>query len=380
MAPWALESSRLCLSVQETLIKKIIYVEKEIQNKKKDLKDVKKQLGMKLDVPLTKDLSQHLKNRVKKYDSEIEGYNKLLLVLKSIGDSIAFIYLPKYDIKPLTFKESPGYLSGKDGFKLELKVFRDVFLLGSIAILNDITTCLRYGDITVVSQNKPPFLMEVKSSEIQNQRGKRQAVEAKGISDYLNSGQTLQNGWLVKRHLAQFIEENHRLSLNHLIENAINHGSAFEFVEDGLYYYVDTETGGGKLKDLAQIVKGSPIVISLNEYQFVPGYYPFILSINNPYALFEFYRQRLNILIIVDFDTIKQKLYSSGLDVKWENDDEWIFSISSTTGENREFGPMKVGHYYFGRVPYEFLSLEYFLREIIAGFRSPMVNEWTTPV
>ena len=54
---------------------------------------------------------------------QIEEYRWILDIHQSIGDGIAYTFIHKLDIKPLNFKESAGFLSGKKGFILEKKYF-----------------------------------------------------------------------------------------------------------------------------------------------------------------------------------------------------------------------------------------------------------------
>jgi hypothetical protein len=96
-------------------------------------------------------------------------------LLKAIGDGVAFLYLSKWDLKTMVFKEKPGFISGKEGLSLERRVLREAFARGGFAILNDLTTCLRYGDLTVPGA-EGFMIIELKSggTGARSDRAKRQ--------------------------------------------------------------------------------------------------------------------------------------------------------------------------------------------------------------
>jgi hypothetical protein len=97
-----------------------------------------------------RDEASALKVRLKQNASRKDDYDTILLVLRDIGDAVAFTYIDKWDIKPLCLaKEPAGFISGKEGLRLELNIFRYLKSKNKICILNDITNSIRHGDITV---------------------------------------------------------------------------------------------------------------------------------------------------------------------------------------------------------------------------------------
>ena len=63
-------------------------------------------------------------------------------------------YFDKWDIKPQSFKEPPGFVSEKAGLNFELRILRLVFSSGHVEILNDLTNCLRYGDVSILARGR----------------------------------------------------------------------------------------------------------------------------------------------------------------------------------------------------------------------------------
>lgn len=171
-----LKSQDLCLEVQETLIRKISYFEKRIRFLKAQIKSSKQLLRTKISPPLTKPQAAALKLHIEDGYYLIDQYQRLQFLFRTIGDALAFIYLDTWDIKPMAFKESPGAISGKKGARLERKILRAIVRSGYVAILNDLTNCLRFGDITVVRDGFPQIL-EVKSSKAKDARSNRQISE-----------------------------------------------------------------------------------------------------------------------------------------------------------------------------------------------------------
>jgi hypothetical protein len=68
--------------------------------------------------------------------------------------------------------------------RLERAILRAVFRKGGMGILNDLTNCLRYGDITVPIGGKF-LLIEAKSGKSRTPHGERQETKMRKISDYL---------------------------------------------------------------------------------------------------------------------------------------------------------------------------------------------------
>lgn len=125
----------LCRDIQELLLKKLSYVEKKVRRLKVQVKDYKKGLSGGQSRRLTKGEAAEIKAAIKECHRKIDEYQYLLRVLKSIGDGLAFIYINKWDIKPMSFKESPGAVSGKSGGKLERDIVRSILNSGVIARL-----------------------------------------------------------------------------------------------------------------------------------------------------------------------------------------------------------------------------------------------------
>ena len=163
-------NNEIAYSIQLTLVDEIIKIEtliksnrKIINNNKLITKDKNTPMEIRRTISMEtkhlRDIERHLKEALKQ--------------LRNIGDTLAFSYFKKYNLKPLCTKQSAGFISGKKGLKKELDELRKIFLKGKFAILNDLTNSLRYGDITTMLDGKP-YILEIKSSNIKNARIYRQ--------------------------------------------------------------------------------------------------------------------------------------------------------------------------------------------------------------
>jgi len=98
-----LEKRELGLEIQESLIKKVFHIEKRIREFNELIKQNKVRLGTKQTPPLAKKESARLKDDITKYRKAKEDCEYVLNLFWSIGDALAFIYISRWDIKPMTF-------------------------------------------------------------------------------------------------------------------------------------------------------------------------------------------------------------------------------------------------------------------------------------
>jgi hypothetical protein len=365
-----------CLVLQESLIDRIIYVEKRIRSLKFSSKECRRELSRTEPVRLCKNESIVIKQRVEYVESLIKDYKLVSYIFRSIGDGIAFTYLNKYDIKPLSFKESAGFISGKEGLWLEKKLLRLAFQVGGIAILNDITNCLRYGDVTLINKGIPT-LIEAKIRIRGDAREERQHAKGQKILDYLRTKEAKDlviPGYLVKRIGMHAKERHHRPKLNRLIRNALRLGHSFSRVEDGLFYLVTTELDVALIKTIIERCKMPPYYYFINMFkQGGPEYFPFTLSIQDPEALFAFYNGQLFIFVFIDPDVVFKSLLAQGLQGEFQEDEQYWLKLNHVEKEKAKFSPLFISRHLFLRVPLEFLSLEWMLNEI--GFKAHLFPE-----
>lgn len=228
----------IAYDIQMDLLEYIIEIENEIRT----IKD-----KIKLNKQISNDKNNENEVR-KKFSIEAKELKELSILykeaikrLREIGDSLAFSYFSKHDLKSLCWKQSAGFISGKEGLQNELAKLKSIFESGGFAVLNDITNSLRYGDITV-DDNGLPRLLEIKSSSNKNERiiTQQQNIEQRMEmfnNDYLES--FLGTDKKFRRVYSNRAEVNYREELQILIDEAIINGSVVKEMEEGLVYSID---------------------------------------------------------------------------------------------------------------------------------------------
>jgi hypothetical protein len=155
----------LALEIQEQLIKRISRAERLIRRIRRANEEIKKQLTQRQ----TKEVAERAKLVYRVNEGKIDAQKNLISCLRSVGDSIAFIYGNRWDLKQFAFKQDSGFITGKKGARLERKILRGAFGIGAAAVLNDLTHTMRHGDITAFHPDlslhggSPCLLIEAKS-------------------------------------------------------------------------------------------------------------------------------------------------------------------------------------------------------------------------
>jgi hypothetical protein len=319
---------------------------------------------------LSKIQSSEIKRQISHCENVVDSYQSILSLLRDIGDGIAFIYLDKWDIKPLCLaKERAGFITGKEGFRLELACFRVLKQRNAVGIFNDITNSIRYGDITLC-YNKIPVTIEVKSGGM-SKRSQRQFEQATNVLNYLQDDEAIgiyPN--MIDKKLTRsshlFIEKNHRIKLNNLLKTAFTSGNnQLLKIEDGLYYHIAFSDDVENILDRLPKQAHWCVHFINDEKRRKIGYFPFTLSIKNPEYLFEFYRGNVLIAAYIDFNVIIKELEKKELILTFLEDEIYFFSIRHS---RLELGSITVSRHFFSRLGAEFLSLKWMLNEITGKF------------
>lgn len=185
------ERVQLLLSLQKTLIRQIIRIEKGITR----LKRARKRLSGSKSVPRIPPeqfKTKVIKQLMTQCDDRITLYRRQLFCWRFIGDGIAAIYQSKYSLKQLHFddqqnqKQDAGFLLGKIGFKQEYKMLIKGIRMGVPLLLCDLTNIIRHGDLCLLGTHEP-VLIEMKSSGNRNRRAARQQEQLRELSRFFNS-------------------------------------------------------------------------------------------------------------------------------------------------------------------------------------------------
>ncbi|MES2677460.1 MAG: hypothetical protein V4612_04010 [Pseudomonadota bacterium] len=354
----------LCFSIQEKLLNHIRRIEYQIRKIKSNNSEIQNLIK---NGRLPKEESKKLKQRIEYNILKKNSYDRLLLIFRDVGDGVAFIYLDKWDIKPLCLSKEPaGFVSGKKGLKLELKIFRKLKLSKFPFIFCDVTNSVRYSDIVIVKHGIPLFL-EIKSgkSSASNERALRQKENIQKLAKYLIIDEADDLFGLkgkVTRISTVKKEKHYRKSLNTLIEKAgYSRNNVMNKIEKGLYYAIlYSEERESFEKVINKLPKsGKWILSNVNEQKkYKQSYYPFTLSIIDPERLFEFYVEEFSIIIFIDLNIVEEICSKESVVMAFHGDEQSFISFSY-----QEEGTLTMSSHLFGRVCAEFLSLEWMITE-----------------
>jgi hypothetical protein len=372
----------LCYYIQEKLLRHIKAAESKIRAinlKNEDLNfRIKNARLPKMEASLLKSsIAENLEVKA--------AYFSLLSVYRDIGDGIAFIYINKWDIKPMALdKEHAGFISKKKGLRFELKAFRMLKSNSIIAIFNDITNSLRHGDLTIPNSGSP-IIFELKSgaSSANSSRAQRQITKAQNVLDYLKTDvgvdiYKMQNGIPMYRFGTVEKERFYGRELTEMMQSALRDKKSFiREVEKGLYYSVvfNESDIDSVFSKLPKSIK--PILMSVNDRKGRNlGCYPFTLSISDPHTLYEFYSGSFVSFIIVDAIEIDRQMSRKKFSVSYLDDNEYFLELTHIdTGSI-----IKLSNHFFGRLVTDFLSLKWFLTHAVSNLNEIERLESAKPV
>jgi hypothetical protein len=352
--------------IQETLLAFTLRMESSAQNLRSEQSLLRRDLSV--GPRRTKKESSLIKARLQETKSDIESCSNALRTLKIIGDTVAFAVMDAWDIKPFAFKEDPGYLSGKVGLEVELDAFRLGFRAGGIAILNDLTTCLRHGDVTFLNPATGELaLFEAKSNPNNtSNRTVRQKEAADKVLAWLDTdladGLYGLPGWFV-RGAAHSAPHYNTALMQQLVEKARAMKVASGSPESGLTYVATTEFAAENVEDCLASCKGEPVVALLGaSTPWPPAHRPVSLLLGSGSSLIDFLSGELVLIVVLDSGELVSGFERRGWRVAFDPEKERPVELyhSQAPGDNPQ---MSIGGHMYGRLFTEALSLDWFTRE-----------------
>jgi len=351
----------LGLEIQLKLLDLLCSMENEINGIKMSINEMKKNSKTQ---KLLREERISIGTKITSLNEDIIFIKEDMKRVRELGDSIAFLYFDKHDIKHLCWKQSAGFIGGKEGLEKELKTLKKIYEFGSYGILNDLTNSIKYGDITTEKDGKP-ILIEVKSSGNINPRIERQRkdieqamsiIKLDEIDDFMGGSKKF------KRIYTSIPEENHLDDLRELISTAFLHGVAYGIVEEGLLYIVhyksnDFINGFSLMKE--KII--DPYIFYINGMKDVrENYTPFSIIFSDEISLMEFYAGNLIISVVVDKYILSNLMEDNGYKLDFENN-----KVVVTFTKDNQKHKMEVSSFHFTRLGREFFSIRYFVQGII---------------
>ncbi len=368
-----LKNTDLLLSFQFKIIRNIIRSERMIKGLKSflgELKATKRKGGLK------KEQSKLIKENIKSVEQAIDDVKFKIYIFKMFGDSVAFLYLDKFDIKHFFYnvvdyspKESAGYMGGKDGLKEEWELVKKACKAGVPTLLNDITMSMRHGDVCLLGEGAP-VLVEVKSSQNKNNRVERQKNNLNRLAEFLaeDKAEDFRGMPLVLRKELCFSEVTYKKEFNEHLNVCREKGISWVRLEDG--FYVVSNRGCDLDIALSQLdLRGGEIApIFLNEYKnnqlWVP-LTPFVNLINDARDLCDFINGELTILCVLDLDCFKQIALNEGFELVFVDGEDYSM-IFKELGGSLILG---VSWQMMLRTPLEMVSMSWLIKDSIDRFK-----------
>lgn len=374
-----IRDSKLGMTIQENLIILISRAEWRIARKKKSIRAIREIMSASR---LTKEEATASKLRVKQLQDSIDQDKLTIGFCRDIGDSIAFLYIDRWDIKPLFLKEPAGAITGKKGSRLERAIFRRIYKEGYRCLLNDLTGSIRFADITVFGPYGTFRLLEAKSGNGGNKkRAARQQADATAVMKYLITDKREFDGAPMFRRSLEERPRYHVKAANSLINQFLrgNGEQVFREVEPGVFY---TVLGQPYSEELMRRFKRSegPIMVEFcnNLKRKGEAYYPFPLSFDDVDTIMAFYAGSFSFGVMVDFTKVMRL---SGMAGRIERSDDphrpMIFYPEGPVPEDMP-PHLTIGWHILNRLAGEFLSPRSFVRLIAQRYSSFAADPFVT--
>ena len=352
----------LVLEIQEELIARTVRTEGAIRQTKKSIKAFRQEIrAVSRDDRRVRGISGQLKLR----QSLLASNQDYLEILRTIGDALAFIFGDRFDLKPLAFREAPGFIGGKRGARLERAMLRIAFEQGHVAILNDLTHTLRHGDVTVFNSDGTFRLFEAKSGRGGDYaRNKRQLEATQSMAKYLVTDVREEEGGVWQRVAVNATPTDHSAFVTNALQHLPPAGWSLTEVEPGLHYLlIDCAIGSLNEEMFSGLDRSKPVeLISVNDMKYERmGYMPFPLLIRDANLLCRFYTGQLVINILVGLDRVNELLSRHGLSITFGDDPYMHWKVHDDSGAKYE---SFVSAHFVGRLAAEFVKLEWLVENI----------------
>jgi hypothetical protein len=257
-------------------------------------------------------------------------------------------------------KQEAGFISGKDGFVQELAWLFEIIKDGVPAVLSDITNSVRYGDVCLLGGDDP-YPIEVKSnSSRRNQRGKRQAAKLAELQRFLEEDVAIdfRGSPYVRRVETSTLDNDCLEHMNLCIQSARPGGYSIFCPEPGLVYAaIDGHIDLSIIFDNKNMEQSSLFFLNdeKTEKRWVP-YLPFVNSIRDTNALFDFVAGNMILLVLVDAAYLCKQLTMPGWKVSMIKHPTMIIRFEHENGDT-----FAASQQFYGRLGFEFMSLKSFV-------------------
>jgi hypothetical protein len=215
--------------LQIHMIEELLLQEGAVKHYRQVLSDLEKSSGSFDEGKSQEDIGFHR--------SELFLHRMYANAIRGIGDGVAWRALG-YDravLRLLGERETKQHLSS-EGTLQELREWSYQFATGSgIAILNALTNCLAFGDVTVVRADGSAEIVEVKASKTKSSRKIRQKQAMSEVVTLLSSGEGKNEERDVRIEILPITPETSLDKVRELLDTASESGWAARRISDCLY-------------------------------------------------------------------------------------------------------------------------------------------------
>lgn len=314
-----------------------------------------------------------LKASIKRCEAHLDRHKWLLSIWRAFGDGIAFLYLDKWAIKPLLYniqdpnkKEHAGSILGKSGLKNELKLLRTIIGSGIPALLNDLTNCIRHGDICLLTSNDPQ-LIEVKSSTNTNARTQRQIENIQSIHDYHRTDQAKNVRGVphLQRTELSRQETHYRDLLDASIDSALKIGHVMAEPEAGTRLIATTSSSKETWdKVFSGFIPSAFYILNTLKNENEWGvYFPYTLSIRSLDNLYAFLDGQVFLVVAFDMVPLAIAARRRGFVLSQTADPTWPIQLDWLRKTHPEPAQARMSSHFLGRMACELLSWKWALSE-----------------
>jgi len=153
------------------------------------------------------------------------NYELLARAYRSLGDSLALLFIPFHDFKAFMTRGAPGRITRKLGTRAELKYLHKQDAFGGYMIFHGATNALTYGDLSFFKERGyPPVIIESKGkTSIKDLRVEKQKKAADHILGYMRDDEVsnfLGTGNGAIRVEPSIKVEDHRKALNKALKES----------------------------------------------------------------------------------------------------------------------------------------------------------------
>lgn len=300
-------------------------------------------------------------------ERRVEGLRQRAYIWRCFGDAIAFVYLDKFALKQTFYstettspKQDGGFIVGKEGLTNEIALLDAALGHGVPAMLTDLTNTIRHGDLCLMV-GADPILIEVKTSKKMNERGKKQLKSIQKLQKFFETDKAegLRGFSEVRRVVFRLPERTYVDQMNKCLVGATRVACAIRRPERGLYYVVLTRGSPPIDEVLSSLKLRRPWVYSLNSFKssrtWAP-YMPFVLTLRDAEALWQFIRGEIFIIVVLDLEVLFKVVRKKGIELTI-NSENGEYPLLAKLVKNE--GIVGISEHILTRVGLEFVSPEW---------------------